>query len=145
MIVAGAELVLVGGLAASIAASVRPTVVVGIFGAVAAAFLAATAQPGLRPWPGVDAIAALALSFLSLVPGAIFFIELRARSGRPCEQLPTFGMSLLWILVGPALLVICRRVLLTSPKLRPVVAIAILHLAAWLLGAANTAMCTATI
>jgi len=125
-----------------VASKIAPGTILAVFAAVAV--VSATL---IRPSHSfavqfeTATLASLCVSFLATLPGLFYFLEMFHRNDRLCEALPMFRLSLLWVLVGPVLLVASLR--LSSWRLGPYLLIALraVHIVAWLLGAAHTMGC----
>jgi hypothetical protein len=115
MTILGIELLLIGGVCGLTAAGGEPGVVLAIYVMVVAVSLVLRAAIRRPP----DAVAALGLSFLSALPGALFFWQFVNRDERVLlERLPLLGTSALWTLVGPILMFVSTGVSLwdISPR-----------------------------
>ena len=142
MTILGIELLLIGGVCALTAAGMDPGAVLAVYAmltAVCMVLCATIRQPR-------DAVAALCLSFLSALPGALFVWVVVNRNGRLCETLPLLGISWLWTFVGPVLLFgVSIRVSRWDISPRTLKFLHVLHLVVWLLGATNSWLCAMTI
>jgi hypothetical protein len=143
--VLGAELLFVGGLAAILPAQVQPGVVIGVGAAIGATLATLSAAITGSSWHSTArAITSLFLSFASMVPGVFFLVELFRPRGNSlmcyeppylaCYERPWSGVSALWVLAGPALLVVSMMVAPWRPKPGSLfVVLTLLHALLWLL------------
>jgi hypothetical protein len=151
--VLGAEILFVGGLAAIVPAQVQPGMVIGLGAAIAATLGMLSAAMTRSSWHSTArAITSLFISFASTVPGVFFFVELfgpernglmcGAPPALPCYDRPWSGVSALWVLVGPALIVVSMMVTPWRPKPGAVfIVLTLLHALLWLVVSGNAMGC----
>jgi hypothetical protein len=133
MTILGIELLLIGGVCALIAAGMAPGAVLAVYAMVTAVSLILRAAIRRPP----DAVAALCLSFLSALPGALFYWEVTNRNERLYEELSLGGTSALWTFVWPVLAFISTGISRWSISPRTLNSLRVLHLVVWLLGTMN--------
>jgi hypothetical protein len=138
----GTEMLLLGWLAAVIAWRVGPSGVLGMCGALLGIAGMLSTSFANSFWRSVTrAILALCLSFVSMLPGVFFFLEILSRGGGHCSERSWFGASSSMLAFGPVLVVASTLVSPWRLTAIPMTALRALHALVWLAGACHTLLC----